>query len=1087
MLDYDNTNVRALRRGFTPEVFNTLTVIPGTIEIEVGAITSGLPTVSRPALTAPPPVQIEVGAITAGAPTVSQPALNVITPRSMWVTDRDGAEVFEFPNPADLTTFTTRSLPSGATNPRGLTMDEDGHLWVAENARDELLEFPDPTDLTVFTRRSAPAELTGIQGASFDPSGHLWVLDWVGKEVFEFPDPTDLTTFTRRTLPSTLVNPQGMSFDIAGHLWVVDQSGRAAFEFADPTDLATFTRHSLPATLVTARGVSFDSSGSMWVVDDDGNEAFEFPDPTDLTVFTTRSFPASLTSPLGVTFDYRLRREPVEIEVGAITAGNPTVSSPALTVPPPVQIQVGAITAGAPTVSSPALTTPPPVDVEVGAVTSGLPTVSSPALIAPTPVQIQVGAITSGAPTVSQPELTTPPPVQIQVGAITAGAPTVSSPALTFPPPVQIEVGAITSGAPTVSRPQLTTTSAIQIQVGAITAGAPTVSQPALTVGANLQLRHLCYIVVDADGNKDVRTFSLWLPADVPVQADRATIYAHLENILQEGDQVMLNKTRQHHRRQRDPAHADRAGRRGRCVRCAGADPAGLHEREVGEVRSGGFGDHRLPRRHRQRIQRDRHRGRGEPHRAGGDAPFAINDDRIYDIVKLLLLGSEHVRPVLYDTAGTEVNPLDDEGGNVVAYILQDDGTYQTTEQVPANRVVIVASEPYPVTDDQVSDVVSRMLVGSANVQPLYFDQAGTQENPLDRDGDDIMGAANTIVLVATPTYNVADGQLYRIIKRMLQGSPNVAVVAFDEAGTKDNPLDRAGTDITGTAETVVIVATPTHTVDDARVLELLRNVLLAGSNVRLFHFIEAGRYEPGATLADGTRIMDIPAMRMVIEATPTFDVDDARVYELLKLIMQEGSNVTLTPNDTDQEIEISATATYNVSDERLFDILKNMLLAGEHIALHRFDQAGTFPAGATLADGTETTEIPENSIVITSTIAAVAGPRGVRVTRTVNIEAPSRRQTRSAPLPPDDEQLFPLASKLGQFADLKAKWFTGSPAFLRDVSVPKEAELAPNPGTGDIDVDVNRGRALPPPTSSGSGSVAGARRRGCRGAVAHR
>ena len=74
-----------------------------------------------------------------------------------------------------------------------------------------------------------------------------------------------------------------------------------------------------------------------------------------------------------------------------------------------------------------------------------------------------------------------------------------------------------------------------------------------------------------------------------------------------------------------------------------------------------------------------------------------------------------------------------------------------------------------------------------------------------------------------------------------------------------------------------------------------------------------------------------------------------------------------------------------------------------------------------------------------------------------------ARRRTSSSSLPPDDEQLFPLAAKLGQVANFEAAWFLGRPAFLADVSVPRSFELVPNRGEVD-EVNVNKGRALPPP-----------------------
>ena len=79
--------------------------------------------------------------------------------------------------------------------------------------------------------------------------------------------------------------------------------------------------------------------------------------------------------------------------------------------------------------------------------------------------------------------------------------------------------------------------------------------------------------------------------------------------------------------------------------------------------------------------------------------------------------------------------------------------------------------------------------------------------------------------------------------------------------------------------------------------------------------------------------------------------------------------------------------------------------------------------------------------------VRAVAGAAAARTGRSF-----------SSALPPDDEQLFPLAAKLGQVANFEAAWFLGRPAFLADVSVPRSFELMPTERQDGDEVNVNKG-----------------------------
>ena len=204
------------------------------------------------------------------------------------------------------------------------------------------------------------------------------------------------------------------------------------------------------------------------------------------------------------------------------------------------------------------------------------------------------------------------------------------------------------------------------------------------------------------------------------------------------------------------------------------------------------------------------------------------------------------------------------------------------------------------------------------------------------------------LTIAASRPVNVTDTQVYGFLKLMLQEGSNVTLTPNDSR------------------EEIEISATPTFNIERSDVFDALKLIMLGSETVVPLHFDAAGTKDNPFDM-DGADIRS-SAGTIVLVATPTIDLSEATVYAYLARIMQQGAQVTLTKDATTRRITIAASAPFVLEEEATFDYLARIMLAGPNVEMFRFDDAGSFPAGATLADGTRITAIPGNRIVVTAT-----------------------------------------------------------------------------------------------------------------------
>ena len=224
---------------------------------------------------------------------------SVFRPTGLFISDNAGDELYTFPDPADLTTFTVQDLPPGLTIPQAMTWTGTV-LLIVDSSGDELYTFPDPADLTTFTVQDLPGNLTSPVAMTWTGTV-LLIVDTDGDELYTFPDPADLTTFTVQDLPGNLTSPAAMTWT-GTVLLITDFNRDDLYTFPDPADLTTFTvQDVLPPGLTIPQAMTWTGT-VLLIVDTDGDELYTFPDPADLTTFTVQDLPGNLTSPSGAAF-----------------------------------------------------------------------------------------------------------------------------------------------------------------------------------------------------------------------------------------------------------------------------------------------------------------------------------------------------------------------------------------------------------------------------------------------------------------------------------------------------------------------------------------------------------------------------------------------------------------------------------------------------------------------------------------------------------------------------------------------------------------------------------------------------------------
>ena len=175
----------------------------------------------------------------------------------------DDDQLWVFPNPTDLGTFTRQDFPTGLASAFGGMAAIGTTLYVTDDTvgNEALWTFANIANLSTGTSQDLPAGIVPF-GMTSDGLTTLYVSDNSSTEkLWTFTDPTDLSTGTSQDFPSGVGNPTAMAIVAGGALHLIDRSGEEMWRFSSPASVGSGTRGNLPSGLESVQGMVYVGDG----------------------------------------------------------------------------------------------------------------------------------------------------------------------------------------------------------------------------------------------------------------------------------------------------------------------------------------------------------------------------------------------------------------------------------------------------------------------------------------------------------------------------------------------------------------------------------------------------------------------------------------------------------------------------------------------------------------------------------------------------------------------------------------------------------------------------------------------------------
>ena len=195
--------------------------------------------------------------------------------------------------------FTETQIPTNASFPMRLTLDQRGRVWFTEfvgnnigmydPSTNSLTEYPIPTNM------SGPTDLT------FDDRGNLWFSESYVHQLGEFyPQNASFVEYPLGSDSASQIvsSPVGLAVDGNGMVWVADHGGNWLVEFDPATQsIVKYPTHFPPQDVYPISLVNdlvIDSVGRIWFTEHGGNSVGYYnPETTSMVEFPIPTGPIS--------------------------------------------------------------------------------------------------------------------------------------------------------------------------------------------------------------------------------------------------------------------------------------------------------------------------------------------------------------------------------------------------------------------------------------------------------------------------------------------------------------------------------------------------------------------------------------------------------------------------------------------------------------------------------------------------------------------------------------------------------------------------------------------------------------------------
>jgi virginiamycin B lyase len=179
------------------------------------------------------------------------------------------------PTPTSTPVVTEFSIPTGGSNPIGITSGPDGALWFAESNANKIGRMPTSgsgtAEFPIPTSGSSPYFIAvGSDGA-------LWFTEYGGNRIGRIPTkaiPGSSAQISEYAIPTSYSEPMGITKASDGAMWFVEYYGNNVGRIA--TD-GSITEFPIPTAASNPYGIAAGSDGALWFTEAAGNKIGRIP------------------------------------------------------------------------------------------------------------------------------------------------------------------------------------------------------------------------------------------------------------------------------------------------------------------------------------------------------------------------------------------------------------------------------------------------------------------------------------------------------------------------------------------------------------------------------------------------------------------------------------------------------------------------------------------------------------------------------------------------------------------------------------------------------------------------------------------
>jgi streptogramin lyase len=203
---------------------------------------------------------------------------------NLWFTEYEGNNIGKITPSGAITEY---SIPTGGGNPTGITAGPDGNLWFTEHYGNKIGKI---TTGGAITEYSIPTGGGNPSGITAGPDGNLWFTEQDGNKIGKI---TTSGTITEYSIPTSYSWPWGIAAGPDGNLWFTEYYGNTIGKI---TTGGTITEYSIPTSNCNPSGITAGPDGKLWFTEQDGN----IGKITTGGTITEYSIPTSYSNPYGI-------------------------------------------------------------------------------------------------------------------------------------------------------------------------------------------------------------------------------------------------------------------------------------------------------------------------------------------------------------------------------------------------------------------------------------------------------------------------------------------------------------------------------------------------------------------------------------------------------------------------------------------------------------------------------------------------------------------------------------------------------------------------------------------------------------------